>query len=109
MVAQLGGTAQETAHSASPDPEAAIPLAGVQLVELCQLLPAASLPSYTRFLTKLLNTELQGVTRGTVYSALREAQVPGVLQRALSAIPEKLQHLCATYCSQDGPDGLITG
>ena len=105
MATQLGLGSHDESH----DPEAAIPLVGADCVQLLQYIPVASLPAYTVFLTKLLNEELSDISRGAVYSALRQAQAPSLLEKAVATIPSQLQSLCSTHCSRDTAAGLITG
>ena len=102
VTAMLGLASPDMSH----DPEAVSSLVGCDCVQLVQHLPLASLPEYTLFLTQLLDSELKEVPRGVAYSTLRQ---PMALERELTAIPGKLQGLCASQCARDGTAGLITG
>jgi hypothetical protein len=79
-------------------------------VELVHHIPVESAEAYGHFLTSLIQTELKGVQRGVVYSALREMQVPSQAERALQSVKEALSSLCSANLSRDiKAVGLIKG
>ena len=92
------------------DGVASDPLCGKNCVELVHHIPVECAEAFGHFLTSLIGTELKGVQRGVVYSALREMQVPSQAERALLSVKEALPSLCSANINKDiKPVGLIKG
>lgn len=55
------------------DSDSASPLVGSQCVQLVQCIPLGALTAYSTFLASLVQVELDGLSRGLVHSAVKEA------------------------------------
>lgn len=62
-------------HDKSHDLASALPLVGSQSVHMVHYIAYGALNAYSAFLSSLLETELEGLSRGMVYSAMQRAAV----------------------------------
>ena len=86
------------------------PLCGKDCVEIVHHIPLECAEAYGCFLTSLLKSELKGIQRGVIYSALREVQVPSQAERTLHSTKEALPSLCSANLTRDVEAvGLIKG
>jgi hypothetical protein len=65
---------QQESHDRSHDFDD-VPLAGIKCVQVLHYVPRGALHAYSAFIAVLLESELEGVSRGVVYSAMKRATV----------------------------------
>ena len=86
------------------------PLCGKDCVELVHHILVECAEAFSLFLTSIIKTELKKVQRGTIYSALRETQVPSQAERTLQSVKEALPSLSSANLTRDIKSvGLIKG
>ncbi len=76
----------------SHDTGAAIPLVGSQCVQLVSFVPHGALSSFSVFLASLVTAELEELSRGAVYAAVKQASIPSPHEAGLRANVEVMRH-----------------
>ncbi len=75
----------------SCDADSASLLSGSHCVQLVHFVPHGALPSFSAFLASLVGAELEGLSRGAVYSAVKQASAPTPHEVRLRAKSETIR------------------
>ena len=81
----------DSAPSGSHDSDPTLPLVGSQCVQILRCIPDGALGAYSTFLASLVKVELDGMSRGVVYSAMKHAALASTQEAGLRARADLLR------------------
>lgn len=89
-VGPFPGLLQHQSHDKSHDLDS-LPLVGRQCVQIVHYIPHGALNAYSAFSASLVESELEGLSRGVVYSAVKRAAMTSPQEVGLQSRAESLR------------------
>ena len=91
------------------EPITQLPIPTGYFICLVTIIPQGSLTSLSRFLSGLLDLELETIPRGVVSAAQQQSQGHSSLEKAVRGVENMLQGMCLANRDKDSAYGLVSG